>query len=235
MRRPLRRLVRATPALRPLPALLVLLAPALAGCILQGKPDDLFPVCEDRRQSGPSPTYTLQELVDHVEVVGRDVTQEERRVLLEAVRERILTLQGAPYRRFDASLTLVAEGDVERWRFQARGTGGPDDARVEIDDAYDLHLAYAEGRARLEGQDASTRGPPATPTLTRLAWLRVNLTGEIDDVRARTPHLARSSVDPQLPACVFLHFEEAPPGEARSEIVVNLARDQVVHVEKRGW
>lgn len=226
--------VRAAP--RPWLLVVVLMVPAaLAGCILQGPPDDLFPVCEDRRQSGPSPTYTLDELAAHVEVSGRGVTEGEKRALLEAVRERILTIQAAPYRRFDASLTLVSEGPVERWRFEARGVGGPEGFRVEVDDAYDLYLAYAEGHARVEGQDAGARGPPATQTLTRLAWLRVNATGEIAEVRARTQLLERSSVDPDLPACVFLHFAEEGPGLARSEVVVNLARDQVVHVQKRGW
>lgn len=209
--------------------LLALLAALLApGCVLWEKPTDLFPVCEDRRANGPSPALTVDELVARVDVRGEAITEKRERGLLAPLRERILTLQGAPYVTFHGNLTSLGDGT---WRFEGRGTGGPAILGLEVDDSYRFRLRDDNGSLRVEDERPHAPYPAAAPpTLERAAWLVLNRTREMDEARAETPHLVISGVDPDLPACVFLVATDG--ADARTLFVVNMVSHRVVHVDR---
>jgi hypothetical protein len=224
------------PALRgtfPARALAVALALLLPGCLFSGAPDDLFPVCEDRRAQGPSPAYSLDRLADLTDAPG--LSPEDERALLGPVRLRVLTMQGASYLSFHANLTPVPD-EPGAWRFDARGTGG---LSPDWDDAY-LLLVKRTGRG-VEAEDPRPLRHPvgAPPSLERLALEGLGRTEGLPDLRNRTPTLVASGLDPDLPACVFLSYEEDPaPGAAepaRTEVAVNVVGMRAVHVWRDGW
>ena len=219
--------------LSPRASLACALALVLPGCVLGGGPDDLFPVCEDRRASGPSPTYTLDRLVALTEVRDATLPEAEERALLSAVRERVLTLQGAPYRSFHANLTPAEEEGA--WWFEARGVGGPSEG---WDDAYRLKLLPRGDGFEAHETRRHVRPAAAPQTLERLAAAEAARTEDLADVRERTPTLVASGVDPELPGCVFLLYEGGAVEEgapARTKVVVNLVTVRVVHVARDGW
>ena len=197
---------------------------AASGC-LQFDEVDLFPVCEDRRADGPSPPYRVEELRTLAPVHG-EIPDEEKDAILGVVRERVVTLKGAPYRNFTAM--VHPEEYPTLWRFRGSGTGGLDPA---TNDTYDFHVRLENGSARAVVPADAPHPAPATQTLTRLALAEVERAPETAQVRNETPRLAGAWIDPDLPACVFLVFE----GEAgaRSEVAVNMARLRVVHVERQ--
>ena len=216
-------------------SLALALALLLPGCLFSGAPDDLFPVCEDRRARGPSPTYTMDRLAALTEVRGGNLTPEEERALLEPVRTRVLTLQGASYRSFHANLTPV-EGETGAWWFEARGTGGLSE---DWDDAYRLKVTRGEDGARVE-ETRPLRHPVAAPqSIERLAVEAAGQEDALAAARERTPTLAARGLDPDLPGCAFLS-DEGPPAEeggepARTEVAVNVVTVRVVHLAKDGW
>ena len=214
----------------PAPVLLALLAApvVLAGCVLQGGPDDLFPVCEDRRQNGPSPTYTVEELTRRLDLRGGEPDESDRRALLEAARPRILTLQAAPYRSFEGNLTQLEAGPPGVWRLAARGQGGPD-PRVRVDDAYNLTLELDGGLARVVSPLGERRPVLAPDAIARLAVGIAEASPELEATRARTPALFEVTLDPELPGCAFLLY--AGPRDERAEVAVNLVHPRVVHVQ----
>ena len=207
----------------------------LPGCLFSGAPDDLFPVCEDRRAGGPSPTYSLDRLVAMTEVREGTLSAEEERALLEPVRLRVLTLQGASYRSFHANLTPVG-GEPGAWWFEARGTGG---LSGDWDDAYRLKLTPREGGVVQVQETRPLRHPVAAPpSIERVALRAAENEAALDEARARTPALVASGLDPDLPGCAFLSYE-GDPGEgstepARTEVVVNVVTVRVVHVFRDG-
>ena len=209
------------------------LAAILPGCVLSGAPDDLFPVCEDRRAQGPSPTYTLDRLAALTD--EGDLSAEEERQLLSAVRTRVLTLQGASYRSFDATLTPV-EGQSDAWWFEARGVGG---ITEDWDDAYRLRLVRGGESVQVLDPRPMPYPARAPQTIERLALEIYARTEDFADVRNRTPTLAAAGLDPDLPACVFLSYEGEPAQgrdePARTQIAVNVVGMRVVHVSRVGW
>lgn len=221
---------RATGPTFPVALALALLLP---GCLFGGAPDDLFPVCEDRRAQGPSPTYALDRLADLTGAPGLSV--EEERALLEPVRLRVLTLQGASYLRFEANLTPAA-GETSAWWFDARGTGGLSD---EWDDVYHLKVRRGPDGVRVEDPRPLRHPVGATATLERAALEGLDRTEGLPDLRGRTPDLVAAGLDPDLPACVFLSFEGAPAEgaqePARTEVAVNVVTLRAVHVWRDGW
>lgn len=202
----------------------VLLALVLAPGCLQFDEVDLFPVCEDRRAEGPSPTYTTDELLRRATVSG-GASDAQVRALLDAARTRVLTMQGAPYRAFEAGLA-PADGE-DRWRFRANGTSGLDEA---TNDTYDFLVRLEGTRAFVVAPADAPHPTPAPPAIARLALAEVARDPAVANVRNATPDLAGVWLDPDLPACAFVRYEG--PDGGRAEVVVNLVRLRVVHVER---
>jgi hypothetical protein len=207
------------------PILVLSVVGPLAGC-LQFDEVDLFPVCEDRRAEGPSPPYTVDELRTRVPLHG-EISPGEQDALLGVVRERVLTLKGAPYRNFTAM--MHPEEFPTLWRFRGNGTGGLDPT---TNDTYDFQVRLEGGLARAVVPEGAPHPTPATQTLARLAVSEAARDPALAEVRNGTPELLGVWLDPDLPACAFLQY--GGEGGARSEVVVNLARLRVVHVAREG-
>lgn len=202
-------------------AVLLLALLPLAGCLDFEEPD-LFPVCEDRRAEGPSPTYTLDELRARVDFTA-PATDEETRALLDAVRLRVLTLKAAPYRTFTANMSPA--DDPGTWRFRAHGAGGPENAPVPVEDIYDVRVALdAQGRA-------AALGPVDAPdTIERVALRALGRNPEMPQLLQTTPHHRDTRLDPALPACALLTYASGT-GDATTLVVVNVVRGTVVHYD----
>jgi hypothetical protein len=215
-------------------AVALLLLVALPGCILQKGQDDLSYVCE-KHVGAAGPAYAVDGLVLHTQVLDANLTAEHARRILGAVQLHVITLAQHAHANFTATLAAADAG----WRFEGvgRATNG------SVLDTYALDVTEDQGAVTVAPLRPVV-GPVLAPeSVVAHAWTVVNATPELDGAKTRTPTLVASGWDPIIPTCVRLLFQDGPadailpasPEHPHTVVVVSLASDRVVFLQRQGW
>lgn len=180
-------------------ALALALTLALPGCLRVGPGEDLHLVCEEKSGS-PRMAYGVEDLLARTTVNG-SLDGPSRVRILDAARHHVITVRGAPYATFDATLSSTTP---TAWRFL--GVGSWEDAEPDV---YDVTIEDVGGRTPVPDVVDAPR------TIRDAAWRMANESGE------EIPTLGRATWDAGLPSCVALFHDGG-------SLVVNVVQGRIV-------